>query len=446
MKVVWDDIKSIVKTRLPSHSYRMWIDPIQCLDSKENQLVLSCPNSFSKRRVLDNYAQIIEEELENASGHALKVKFKVSDNTGRVQLAENNHQQLSLPNLNLRPHSGRHLRKDFTFDDFVVGGNSDLAYSASLSLASGRGTQQSTLFLLSATGMGKSHLTQAVGRHILTEHPSERVYYITAEDFTNEMVQAFRHDNIDRFKEKYRSQCDVLLLEDVQFLSGKERTQIELALTLDTLIDSGRKIIFSSSYPPTEIPKLKSELRSRLACGLISTIEKPDFNTRVRILKKKVRRNGYRFPDDVIMYLAGELTENVRQLEGGMIGVAAKSSLLGSTIDVHLAETVVKTIVRRWKSITIDAIKKLVCRHHHISEADLVSRSRKKSIVKPRQLAIFLARKYTDQSLQAIGRSFNRYHATALHAIACVKKGIREDSQLRRQVEFLCEKLEAGKF
>jgi len=446
MKVVWDDIKTIVKTRLPNHSYRMWIDPIQCLESKEDQLVLSCPNSFSKRRVLDNYAQIIEEELENAGGHSLKVKFKVSDGTGRVQLIENNHMQLPLPNLNLRPHSGRLLRKDFTFEDFVVGGNSDLAYSASLSLASGRRSQQSTLFLLSATGMGKSHLTQAVGRHILTEHPSERVYYITAEDFTNEMVQAFRHDTIDRFKEKYRSQCDVLLLEDVQFLSGKERTQIELALTLDTLIDSGRKIIFSSSYPPTEIPKLKSELRSRLACGLISTIEKPDFNTRVRILKKKVQRNGYHFPDDVILYLAGELTENVRQLEGGMIGLAAKSSLLGSPIDVQLAETVVKTMVRRGKSITIDAIKKLVCRHHHISEADLVSRSRKKSIVKPRQLAIFLARKYTDQSLQSIGRSFNRYHATALHAIACVEKGMREDSQLRRQVEFLCQKLEPGKF
>ena len=446
MKAVWDDIKTIVKTRLPNHSYRMWIDPIQCLDSKEDQLILSCPNSFSKRRVIDNYAHIIEEELQNVSDRSLKVRFKVSDGNGRMPLIDHNHTQLPLPNLNLRPHSGRCLRKDFTFDDFVVGGNSDLAYSASLSMASGRSRQQSTLFLLSATGMGKSHLTQAVGRHILTENPSERVYYITAEDFTNEMVQAFRHDNIDRFKEKYRSQCDVLLLEDVQFLSGKERTQIELALTLDALIDSGRKIIFSSSYPPTEIPKLKSELRSRLACGLISTIDQPNFKTRVRILKKKVQRNGYSFPDDVIMYLAGELTENVRQLEGGMIGVAAKSSLLGSPIDVPLAETVVKTMVRRGKSITIDAIKKLVCRQHHISEADLVSRSRKKSIVKPRQLAIFLARKYTDQSLQAIGRSFNRYHATALHAIACVEKGMREDSQLKRQLDFLCRKLETGKF
>jgi chromosomal replication initiator protein len=342
-------------------------------------------------------------------------------------------------------YNGRFLRKDFTFDQFVVGGNNDFAYSASLSLASRKNTQQNSLFLLSKTGMGKSHLSQAIGHYILSEYPSERVYYITAEDFSNEMIHAYRHGSINKFKGKYRNQCDVLLLEDVHYLSGKERTQIELALTLDTLFESGKKIIFSSCYLPKEIPKLQDKLRSRLSCTLISTIEPPKFNTRVRILQKKAKLNGYELPEDVIDYLAGELIEDVRQLESGLIGVTAKSSLLGSPIDLALAESVVKNIVRQRENITIDAIKKLVCKYYGISVNDIVSSSRKRSIVRPRQIAIYLSRRYTDSPLQTIGKSFNRYHATALHSIGAVEREIKEKSPVQKQVEFLCSRLESGK-
>jgi chromosomal replication initiator protein len=338
------------------------------------------------------------------------------------------------------------LRKDFTFDQFVVGGNNDFAYSAALSLASRKNSLQNCLFLLSKTGMGKSHLSQAVGHYILSEHPRDRVYYTTAENFSNEMVNAYRNNSIDVFKGKYRNQCDVLLLEDVHYLTGKERTQIELALTLDTLFESSKKIIFSSCYLPSDIPKLNDELRSRLSCALISNIEPPEFRTRVRILQKKAKRNGCKIPEDIIHYLASELTEDVRQLESGLVGVTAKSSLLGTSIDLGLAESVVKNIVCRRKNITVDVIKKLVCKHYRISVKEIVSSSRKQSIVRPRQIAIYLSRRYTDAPLQAIGKSFNRYHATALYSIGAVDRELKEKGAIQKQVEFLCQKLETGKF
>ena len=273
----------------------------------------------------------------------------------------------------------------------------------------------------------------------------DRVYYITAEDFTNEMIYALRHDGAEGFQEKYRSQCDVLLLEDVQFLSGKERTQFELTMTLDALVDSGKKIIFSCCYSPAEIPKLSDTLRSRLANGMVSNIDPPNYRTRVRILERKSRLNGYSIPAEVLHYLASELTDNVRQLQSGLIGVAAKGSLLGAPIDLKLAESVVKNIVQHGKSISVDSIKKLICKHYRLTADELVSRSRKQAIVRPRQIGIYLARKYTDQPLQAIGRSFNRYHATALHAIGVIEREIKRKGPIQKQVEYLCQKLESGK-
>jgi chromosomal replication initiator protein len=389
---------------------------------------------------------MIKNALQNTLGHDCQLSFNISSKNGKPENKGKDPLQLPLPNENCHPHIGRLFRKDFTFDSFVVGDNNDFAYSASLALASRRNSQRNGLFLLSKTGLGKSHLSQAIGNHILSINPADRVYYITAEDFSNEMVQAYRHDAIDKFKAKYRNQCDVLLLEDVHYLSGKERTQIELALTLDSLFESGKRIIFSSCYLPADIPKLNDKLRSRLSSGLISTIDPPSYRTRVRILQKKAGQNRYYLPENIIHYLAGELTEDVRQLESGLNGVAAKSSLMGVPIDIRLAESVVKNIVRQRKRITIEAIKKLVCKYYDVSIADVMSRSRKQNLVRPRQMAIYLARNYTDAPLQTIGKSFNRYHATALHSINCIERGIKQNSAIKEQVGFFRQKLESGKF
>lgn len=447
MEAIWKKVKAALKVRIPAHSFKMWIEPLKLENSADGNFIITCPNFFSRKRVQDQYGDVIASEIKSIlKGKDCRVEYVISGKNNGQKPKINEAFQLPLPNDIVRPHSGRLLRKDFTFDHFVVGGNNDFAYSASLSLASRNDTQQNALFLLSRTGLGKSHLSQAIGHHVLSRYPDERVYYVTAEDFSNEMVQSFRQDAIDKFKMKYRDQCDVLLLEDVHYLSGKERTQIELAFTLDSLFEAGKRIIFSSCYLPADIPKLNDKLISRLSCGLISAIEPPNFRTRVRILKRKTARNGYTMPDPVIQYLAGELTEDVRQLESGLNGVAAKSSLLGVPINLELAESVVKNIARQRKKITINVIKKLVCKYYNVAPGDLVSRSRKQNHVRPRQIAIYLSRHYTDSPLQTIGKSFNRYHATALHSINSIERGIKKSGMIQKQVEFFRQKLETGKF
>ena len=247
MEAVWKKVKSAIRDRIPKHSFQMWIEPLELEKTEDDNWILACPNFFSKKRVQDVYAELIVAELNKATCNSCRLSFvigakkKPSSNAGQSL----NH-QLPLPNDFVRPHSGRFLRRDFTFDHFVVGASNDFAYSASLSLASRKDHQPNALFLLSNTGMGKSHLSQAIGHHVLSEYPDERVYYITAEDFSNEMVQAFRQNSINKFHGKYRNYCDVLLLEDVHYLSGKERTQVELALTLDSLFEAHKRLIFSS--------------------------------------------------------------------------------------------------------------------------------------------------------------------------------------------------------
>lgn len=447
MEAVWNEIKSAIKEKIPGHCYNMWIDPIELDKLTEEGVFLSCPNQFYRKRILTNYVGLMETEMNRILGRSCKVFLDVRKQAKRALAGASAAQhQMLLPSIHSKTYSGRMLRQNFTFDEFVVGKNNGLAYSAALSLASKKSSQQNSVFLLSKTGNGKSHLSQAVGHHILSLFPTERVFYITAEDFTNEMTYSFQNNSIGKFKEKYQNQCDVLLLEDVHYLSGKGRTQQELALVLDTLFEADKKIIFSSCYLPGDIPKLDEKLRSRLSYGLISTIETPEYKTRVKILKKKSAANGCKMPLEVMHYLADALADNVRQLESGLIGVAAKSSLLGMGIDLNLAESVVRNIVRQQKTITVAVIKKLVCEQYKVDPNELVSRSRKQRVLKPRQVAIYLARRYTDQPLQAIGKSFNRYHATALHAIGCVERELKHNAPLKQHVKYLSEKLESGDF
>lgn len=445
MQALWKKAKTALAQRLPAHSYRMWIEPLGLQSWTNGSAVLTCPNFFSRKRILENYREPVEAVLSEVAGHPCRISVAVGAEGTTAPLPEA-PRQIPLSEAGLRFHNGRLLRRDFTFDQFVVGGSNDFAYTAALSLASRSASRPSALYLISRPGMGKSHLAQAVGHHILSQSRREQVFYTTAEDFTNELVQAFQTDQVPRFKHKYRNGCDVLLLEDVHYLTGKERTQIELAQTLDSLQESGKKIIFSSCCLPDEIPRLNGDLRSRLANGLISPIDPPNFRTRVRILQRKAAAGGYPVPDDVLEYLAAELHEDIRQLESGLVGITAKASLLGMAIDMKLAEGVVRTIVRARKTVTIEAIKRLVCRQYRVATQDLTSRSRKKCHVRPRQVAIFLARRYTDAPLEAIGRSFNRYHATAMHSIRCIERDMHSDAQLRRQVELIGERIDAGDF
>ncbi len=460
MEAIWHEVKAVLKNHIPGHSFRMWVEPLELCKVENGEVTLSCPNFFSRKRVLDNYASLIESEIKNASGRDVKLSLKVKTKkqpekknapcfpTAPIirKTKSSGSLQMDLPNFNVQPQAGRILRRDFTFDNFVVGDCNNYAYSAALSLATSKSSDQSSLFFRANTGLGKSHLSQAIGHKILSVCPNERVCYATAEDFTNEMIHAIKHASITKFKEKYRTRCDVLILEDIHFLTGKERTQVELAQALDYLLEANKKIIFSSCYLPVDIPKISEQLRSRINCGLISNIDPPGFRTRVQILRKKSMEKGLAIPDNVTQYLASELADDVRQLESGLIGVAAKSALLSTPINLNLAQSVVKNLARQKKSITIDVIKKLVCQNFKISVRDIVSRSRKQSIVRPRQIAIFLARRYTDQPLQSIGKSFNRQHATAIHAIGIIEREMKGSGPMKKQVDILCKKLDTGKF
>jgi len=446
MEIIWQKVKAALTDLVPVHAYRMWIEPLTLGAVDPDELQIKCPNAFFRRRVQEHFSDLIHHELQKLTGNSMGLRLVVSSgNGGKAHLAEP-PVQLPLPNIHHQPHFGRLLRQDYTFDQFVVGKNNEFAYSAALSLAMRKSTQQHSLFLLSKTGMGKSHLSQAIGHQILSESKAERVYYMTAEDFTNEMVSSFKSNSVGKFKDKYHNECDVLLLEDIHYLSGKERTQIELAHTLDSLYNENKKIIFSSCCSPTDIPKLNENLRSRLTCGLISNIDPPDYRMRVKILKKYARDNTWEVPIEVLEFLATELTQDVRQLKSGLVGISSKASLLGSPIDVEMAADVVKNIVRQSQSITINTIKKLICKYYNITQKDLVSRSRKQALVRPRQVAIYLSRRYTDQPLQTIGKSFNRYHATALHAIGIVEKGIRQGGPIQRHVEYFCQRLDNGDY
>ena len=449
MEAVWEQVKAKLKKRLASQAYHLWIDPVRFDRVDNGRMVLSCVNSFSKKRIKENYHDLITAEMNQFTDGPCEFSVEVKTSLSRRQTPAT-HQakrptQLGLPNMNVRVHSGRYLRRGFTFDQFVVGGNSDFAFSASLSFASCKNKQQSALLLMSKTGMGKSHLSQAIGHHVLSEFPNDRVYYITAEDFTNELVSAFRHGSVDRFKSKYRNGCDVLILEDIHYLSGRNRTQIELAHMIDTMYESGKTVIFSSCYLPRDIPKLNAELRSRLQSGLISDIEPPDFNTRVRILKKKAVSRRAGVPMEVLRYLATELTEDVRQLESGLTGVVTRSSLMSEPVNMALAENVVKIIGHRRKKITVDVIKKLVAEEYNLTIDELVSKSRKQRIVKPRQIAMYLSRVHTDSPLQTIGHRFNRYHATVIHAVGAVESAMKKEPPVKQQVKILNQRIESGK-
>lgn len=444
MESVWNQIKTQIHKKMPHHSFMVWIEPLEWIEHRDNEVVLGCASTFARKWVVNHYVDLIKSEIDRVFQEPCEVTFEASDEYKENGACQIDEKQLPLPHVERRKHVRCILHKNFTFDQFVVGECNNFARNAALSLASGENVCNNNLFLLSKTGLGKSHLSQAIGNHILNQNPDMRICYMTAEDFTNAMVYALRHDGIEKFKEKYRRQCDVLLLEDVQFLSGKEKTQHELGYTLDALLAAEKKLIFTSTHLPDDIPKMDGKLASRLSSGIISNIESPDYETRLRIIKRKVSLKSIEIPEDVIHYLASELTQNVRQLESGLIGVAAKASLLKVPADVKLAESVVRNIARRFQQITVESIQKLVCKYCKISTEEMLSRSRKRSIAQPRQIAMYLARRYTNQSFQAIGRTFNRYHATTLHAISTVERHMREQGPVQKQVEFLSRRLESG--
>lgn len=464
MESVWEQVKAELKSDIPSNNYMMWIEPLELQACDNCTVILNCPNRFSQKWVQGNYGELLASKINRATGKSYSLAVEVATETVRQQSKESPaviplpvkkdgparrvkaDRQLPLPDMHVRPGTGRMLKRDFTFDNFVVGENNDFAYSAVLSMGMKKHGLNQSLFLSARSGMGKSHLTQALGHQVLKTDTAAKIYYITADDFSNEMVYAFSTKSIGRFKEKYRNGCDILLLEDIHSLAGRDRTQAELAMVVDYMLDADKKVMFTGACLPGDIPKLNKHLQSRLTSGLITAMEAPEYKTRVRILRKKSNMFGYRIPGDVLEYLADNLTEDVRQLESGLHNVAAKSSLLGIPVDLELAADIVKHMAVARSRITLDAIKKFVCREYGVPEKDLMSRSRKQQLAWPRQVGIFLSRRFTDHSLKAIGRCYNRYHATVIHSVNCVESAMKSKQSTRQEIDLLSKKIEDGKF
>jgi chromosomal replication initiator protein len=445
MTVVWEEVKRRISSVLPKNSYALWIDPITVLQKKDHTLVLGCPNKFSRNWVAENYRELIERNLQDVEGGPLEMIFEIQPSEKEAAPGPDlsGHRQLTLPHMPMNTRNGALSFNDaFTFDRFIVGRSNEFAYSASKAFALGTDLNYQALLMLANTGLGKTHLSHAIGHAILQERPRCRVYYTTAEQFTNEMIASLKNNSIEAFKEKYRRGCDVLLLDEVHFLGGKQKTQAELGYTLDALTHEKKQIIFTSSLAPKDVPRLSKELSSRFTSGLVATIERPDYETRIMILRRKAAECSMTLSKEILHFLASRLTRDVRQLECALNYLRAKSDLLKARVDLSMAKDVVQCLVSDDACITPEDVRRLICKYYKIESEVLRSKSRKKAHTYPRNVYAYLCRKYTDEALEAIAKTINRSHSTVLYASELMERKIRIDPKVKRQVDFLGERLE----
>ncbi len=444
MMSLWNKIKDQIKNELPEKSYTLWINPITLIDEKPDTLTLGCPNRFSLNWITENYKAIIESKIRENTEDDHKIVFKVLAPRKKTIVPQmfQKDEQLPLPKIPAAVNNRKKkFRQDFTFDRFVVGNCNEFAYSASKALATGNTCNYDTLFLLSKTGLGKSHLSQAIGNTVLDEKPDIRAYYISAEDFVNEMVFALKNNRIDEFKNRYRHSCDVLMLENVHFLSGKAKMQSELVYTLDALLNDRKKIIFTGSMLPVDIPNITKELSSRLSAGIVTAIEKPDYNTRSKILVKKSAELGMCLYDNIIDLLAQKLTKDVRQIESVIRCLKAKSELMGLKIDADTVESLIRCYVTDDKRISLSTIQDLICQYYKLDPAMLKAKSRKKIHSYPRNIYIYLSRQHTDATLDEIGASVKRNHSTVIYSSEVIERKLKLNNTVKKEVSFLNEKI-----
>lgn len=443
MEAIWQAVKEVTKNQLPEATFDLWIEPLQAESGPGGELVLSCPNPFALRWVQAHYLNLIRQVLETALNCTLPVHLKLLTAPVRPP-APVPVSQASLP-LVLEKTAGRRFNRAFTFDQFVVGASNRLAYQASQALARNDNFYNRTLFLTSGPGLGKSHLSQAVGNFVTKSAAGKQVLYITAENFANEMVSALKNGRMSTFKERFRQDCDILLLEEVQFLSGKEKIQAEVCYTLDTLIGQSKRLVFTSCYLPGEIGHLSQELRSRLTGGLITPIGPPDFPTRVTILDNKAKRRGVQVSVRILEYLAEYIDEDVRRLESALDCLVARSALLNEPFSQRLAQEVLQDLKAVDARLNTPDIQKIVSDHYGVSLPDLLGRSRQKRLVRARQMALYFCRIYTEKTMVELGRLFQRSHASVVHALQTLERNCKTQPRVAQELHLLEEKLAQAK-
>jgi chromosomal replication initiator protein len=439
---VWEQILARVETKVNRHSFYTWFKPTSFVRDDGATVTVRVPNPLFKDWLTKHYAGVIGEATAEVRKGALAVDFVAENPADTAVIALSPEEAVAFETAPTEPPppGPAGLNPRYTFDSFIVGSSNQFAHAACRAVAEAPSRSYNPLFIYGGVGLGKTHLMHAVGQYVLRHDRNLKLTYISAERFMNEMINAVRYDRIIDFRERYRT-VDILLVDDVQFIAGKEGTQTEFFHTFNALYDSQKQIVISSDCPPHEIPQLEERLRSRFEWGLIADIQSPDLETRVAILKKKGDAEAVPLPDDVAIYIAGRIKSNIRELEGSLIRLIAYASLTGQEISLALAQEVLRNILDHdEKTVTIDIIQKFVADRFNLKMADLKSRNNSKSVAMPRQIAMYLCKSLTHASLPEIGRSFGgKHHSTVIHSIRKVEELRKKDLNFNSQITTFLE-------
>ena len=428
---LWDEILARIETKVNRHSFYTWFRPTTFVSEDRISVTVRVPNASFKEWLTKHYSGVITEATQELRRPDLQVTFVAESQADApvIPLSADEVQALESGPPPLTQPGPAGLNPRYTFDTFIVGSSNQFAHAACRAVAEAPSRSYNPLFIYGGVGLGKTHLMHAVGHYVLQHDRNLKLTYISSERFMNEMINAVRYDRVLDFRERYRS-VDVLLVDDIQFLAGKEGTQTEFFHTFNALYDSQKQIVLSSDCPPHEIPALEERLRSRFEWGLTADIQSPDLETKVAILKKKAEAEAVPLPDNVAMYIAGKIKSNIRELEGSLIRLIAYASLTGQEISLPLAQEVLKSILDHdEKAVTIEIIQKFVADYYNLKMIDLKSRNNSKSVAKPRQIAMYLCKSLTHASLPEIGRSFGgKHHSTVIHSIRKVEDLRKKDA------------------
>lgn len=436
---LWSETLSLVELELPRPHFETWLRQTQPVAFYDDVLVVSVPSNFARGYIADKYSPLLSEKLAARVGRPINIEFVTPDVPAVTEVAA---AEPAVDTLIAETRS-QPLNPKYSFETFVTAPNNHLSYSASVAVADAPARVYNPLFIYGGVGLGKTHLLQAIARRVLQKSSHSRIFYISSETFANEMINAIQNRTTVAFRNRYRN-VDVLLVDDIQFLAGKESTQEEFFHTFNALYEANRQIVLSSDRPPKEIATLEDRLRSRFEWGLTTDIQPPDLETRIAILRKKAEQERLRIPDDAMLFIAERITSNIRELEGALIRIVAFSSLHARTIDAALAAEALKDILPQAqpRQITLRLIQDTVAHHYGLEFRDLTMRKRTRALAFPRQVAMYLCRELTSASLPRIGDEFGgRDHTTVIHAHGKIVHDMSQDAALRHTIDALRKKI-----
>jgi len=443
---LWNKILEIIKEELSPQAYNSWFSQTKVDKFDGNKLVISAPGDFCKDWLEKHYTGFIKDIFKSTLGSDdnLKIEFRTSDqkfstSSRPAPKKKTKKEDTFFKNTSLL------LNPKYTFDDFVVGNSNRFAHAACLAVAQSPAKAYNPLFIYGGVGLGKTHLIQAIGNYITKHNGKTRVLYISSEKFTNELINSIRDDRTVAFRDKYRS-VDILLIDDIQFLAGKERTQEEFFHTFNTLYESNKQIVITSDRPPKDITTLEERLISRFEWGLATDVQEPDYETRIAILRKKAQSENLNMPNEIIDFIAEKIPSNIRQLEGALTKITAYSTLTKKELSVPLTQEILKDIIPlENKKISVGQIQKTVSDYYNIKVNSLLSKKRTKDIVLARQVAVYLSRELTDLSLTSIGETFGRRdHTTIIHSYIKIKNKIKKDKNFKSIIDNLTSDIKKG--